>query len=667
MRRLLGLILAGSMALGASGCMAVKKIESRPPQYGTEEATDAEVRPQDDYYYFINKERVDNAQFKYGENTAATSFDDSIVEEQIKGIIRETVSGEGYVKGSEEDIIRRAYQLYINYDFISQPAPSDLVEILNRIHSVTTVSELMEIDAELYRDYGIKNILGISFGRDLSDSGKYVLMFGQIKSILNTEFKEVREDNMVLNNLVSCGKLIGHAMGDPSDSSEASGRALANLALQLYGKTDQDVMDDLLGVASIKNVSIEETYDHFRSFDLRKYLVDIGFSENAIHSFNVQDEKQFLGLSEIFTDENIEALKTWELGRVFMQYRKFLVSSYEEISGFVQKEYSSTEEQALQEIRENFYLETDPIYVEHYYSDETDAALVSLCDDIKEGYRGLISSAAWLTENTRTELLRKLDNIIYVTGKDLKRHDASDYAELEGDNYFAFLMSYQRIGIRKRIDSFSASVDNKKIDMPMQMFNACYDSYGNRIIITVAITNAPFFDLRADYYTNLGGLGAVISHEMGHAFDSNGILFNSDGIYDPSWISEEDMSVLKERNRKAAEYFEKHFTVFGLYHVDGEQTLGENYADLGGMECITSLAGTDEEMIRIFENYATIWCEKKTDTYIVDQIAHDEHSPEVLRVNAILSTLDAFYRVYGVKEGDGMYIAPEERISRWYE
>ena len=158
----------------------------------------------------------------------------------------------------------------------------------------------------------------------------------------------------------------------------------------------------------------------------------------------------------------------------------------------------------------------------------------------------------------------------------------------------------------------------------------------------------------------------VIAHEMGHAFDSNCILFNADGFYDPSWIAEEDYQTLVDRNEAAISYFEDNFTVFGIYHVDGEQTLGENYADLGAMECVTSRCSTDEELMLLFENYARIWCEKKTDDAVINQITFDEHSPEVIRVNAILSTLDVFYEVYGVTEGDGMYIAPEDRISRWY-
>jgi predicted metalloendopeptidase len=125
------------------------------------------------------------------------------------------------------------------------------------------------------------------------------------------------------------------------------------------------------------------------------------------------------------------------------------------------------------------------------------------------------------------------------------------------------------------------------------------------------------------------------------------------------------MDTLIARNDKAVEYFES-FVFFGVYHVDGEQTLGENYADLGAMECVSSLATTQEDREKLFESFATIWCQICTDEQIIDQVAYDVHSPAVIRVNAVCSTLDVFYETYDIQEGDGMYVAPENRISRWY-
>ena len=200
----------------------------------------------------------------------------------------------------------------------------------------------------------------------------------------------------------------------------------------------------------------------------------------------------------------------------------------------------------------------------------------------------------------------------------------------------------------------------------MQTVNACYSATQNNITITVAIAGDSFFDVNGDYYTNLGNLGATIAHEMGHAFDSNCIVFDQNGVYNPEWIADEDMEALLERNEKAVRYFEDNFTVFGIYHVDGELTLGENFADLSGMECIVTLAHSNEDLEKIFKSYAASYCRMSVDVVIIGQLSSDVHSPEVIRVNAILSTTDCFYDVYDVQEGDGMYIPPENRISRWH-
>ena len=103
-----------------------------------------------------------------------------------------------------------------------------------------------------------------------------------------------------------------------------------------------------------------------------------------------------------------------------------------------------------------------------------------------------------------------------------------------------------------------------------------------------------------------------------------------------------------------------------MYHVDGERTLGENYADLGAMECISRIPETNEQRMIMYENFARIWCQKLLDSSLIHQLASDSHSPSIIRVNGILSTIDLFYETYGVTEGDGMYIPPEDRISRWY-
>lgn len=661
---LLSLILAGTMMVAASGCAKVVE-PVRVPTAPTA-AEDKEIRPQDDYYYFINKERIDNATFEYGETTAASSFEQASTQEKVKAIIRKVANGSGYENGSEEDVIQKAYQAFMRYDFENEKAPQDLVNLLNKIDQTDSVQALMDIDAVLVRDYYLGSLLSVSINDDIFHSGKKTIEFSQTTTVLSASFADIRENDDALDSLQKYGKLIRRAMGYDTDRSDAEAKALAYLTLDLFQSTNLEQMDELFGYDHYAMLPVDEAYANFESFDLKKYCTDLGLSMGAVKTVNIKDKKQFDSLSKIFAEENLEALKTWEMGRLMNQYSRFLAVSYPELSGLVSSDYSSKEEQAVMEVGQEFIRETDPLYVEQYYTDKMDQALRAMCDDIKGGYRKLISQATWLTDATREELLSKLDGIVYITGKDSTRHDNALFERLDSSNYYELLKAYRKILRQKTLAGLSGTQE-KSFDMPMQMVNACYNPFNNTITITCAITNAPFFDAKADYFTNLGGLGMTIAHEMGHAFDSTGILFRKDGVYDPEWLDDADLHVLTERNEKAAEYFEKNFTVFGLYHVDGKRTLGENYADLGAMECVTTLADTKEELTMLFENYAATWCEMKTDTAIIDQIAYDEHSPEVIRVNAILSTLDAYYEVYDAKEGDAMYIAPEKRISRWYE
>ena len=456
------------------------------------------------------------------------------------------------------------------------------------------------------------------------------------------------------------------AMGHPLEEADEYGNSFGYIAMDIYNATDMVVAGEIMNFKYFNEYTLADVKDIFTNVDIEKYLEDLGYDLDYCDVFGVYDGGQLYGLNDIFTEDNLEGLKTWKMAALGNVYRRFIAQGYDDLSDYLQIDYKSDEDSAMDEMYNVFYDQTDILYIENYYTEEMDEALISLCDDIREGYRELITNADWLTEDTREGLLKKLDNIVYVTGMDVERHDVSDYLALSGDDYFEYFVSYKKLLADQGRESLTAEPDRHNVGMPMQMLNACYNPSFNNITITVAIMNKPFFDMDADYYTNLGGLGMVIAHEMGHAFDSNCILFDENGNYNPSWIADEDMEILLARNEKAVEYFENNFTVFGVYHVNGEQTLGENYADLGAMECVSSLTTTKEQRILLFENYARIWAEKRVDSALLDQLNTDEHSPSVIRTNAILSTLDLFYETYDVKEGDGMYIAPEDRISRWY-
>ena len=662
MKRLIGVALICAMSVSlVTGCSPDIAVTNVPE----ETVKSFSDRPQDDYYYYVNKVSLENAVFENGSTRAAEAFDDSKINEQLDLIIKEVVAGSGYEKGSEEYIIQAAYNAYLSYDFAKEPIPEEIIAVIDEIQNAKTVDELVELDARLNRDYGIFGYFRVMSAINYFKTDEHIASFVQYSDFAGVQFDDIREDNTALDSIVTDTRIYYQTLGYDSDTGSQYGRDLANLALKLYGSTDLEAMDASESLAYTTVCSADEIKNIFTNVDIINYLKTAGYDEKYLDRFSVMDKGQLECLNSLLVDENIDALKAWKIHDVYNEFMMFIAPHYPLLAGNVRESYDTPEQQAVDFVKYSMREQTDPLYVERYYTKETDDALRSMCDDVKEGYRNLISQATWLTESTRKGLLEKLDNIVYITGTNIKRQDPSKYAHLSG-NLYELMRDYTRIMNVDSIKNLGEPVDRYNTGMEMQIVNACYVPALNSITITSAITNAPFFDINADYYTNLGGLGATIAHEMGHAFDSNCIVYDKTGAYNPSWIADEDMQILNERNKKAAEYFEDNFTVFGIYHVDGERTLGENYADLGGMECITSLCKTDEDLKKLFENYAVTWCCKKVDTSIMNQLAYDVHSPEVIRVNAILSTLDCFYEVYDVKEGDGMYIAPENRISRWY-
>ena len=667
MKKLAAIVLAACMVMPVvTGCSTVTV-----PDVTTSETTVKELEParaQDDYFRFINQNNFDKSKFKYGESGYELAFDDTLQKEQVKTVIKDCVAGSGYAKGSEEDVIKTAYEYFTAYDFKNEPIPKDLMDIIDAVDNAKSVDEFLMLDAKIAKDYGTTGLLGISPDINPFKPTERVIQFTQVDSVFSTSFIQMRDDQYAVNSIKDDVVMVLTTRGRDKETAGETGKALAYIAMDLYAATNVSLAEEIMSFKEVKVLSADEMNKVMTNVDVVKYLKAIGIDTSLVNNYYVYDEKQLTALNKIFVEENLDALKAWELGIIYSRYMRYIAPHYQQLESYVGRNYKSIEEQAVEEIRTAFSDQTDPIYVERYYSKATDDALRKMCDDIRGGYRNIIKNASWLSEETRTELLQKLENIVYITGTGLKRHNNAEYANICGKNYYELTLNISRLKTQRLIDDFNDQkpVTRTESDMPMQMMNACYDPSGNTICITVAITNKPFFDVDADFYTNLGGLGSVIAHEMGHAFDSDCIQFNSKGEYDPNWIPDSDMQKLLERNEKAKKYFEDNFTVFGVYHVDGKQTLGENYADLGGVECITSLCKTKEDRIKLFESYATIWCMMSTDDAIINQLAYDSHSPSYIRVNAILGSIKEFYETYDVKEGDGMYIAPENRISRWY-
>ena len=325
---------------------------------------------------------------------------------------------------------------------------------------------------------------------------------------------------------------------------------------------------------------------------------------------------------------------------------------------------ASTERLARYYVRSMLEKELAEIYAEKYFDEEKRACIQEMCEEIRDEYYDLIGNADWMTQEGRDILCRKLDTMqFYIGCGEAHVVDPKD-ADLIGDTMLETFYNFNQRDIEWARDIFINGAEEDPFDtMSASTVNACYVPLGNYVIITAAILTEPVFDVNADRAVNLGAIGSCIGHEISHAFDDNGVNYDEKGNYNPGRMPEADIQAFKERQEKAIEYYNG-FTVLSS-HVSGKKTLGENLADISGVQCVLAIADGPEEQKEVLESYARYWKTLMLDTTAKDQLSHDVHAPSRVRVNAVVSCFDEYYEIYDVAPGDPMYVAPEDRVRRW--
>ena len=219
--------------------------------------------------------------------------------------------------------------------------------------------------------------------------------------------------------------------------------------------------------------------------------------------------------------------------------------------------------------------------------------------------------------------------------------------------------------MQQEIEKAKAKIDSNMWSKPPQEVNASYRATDNSINIPAGILGGAFYDPEASEAEQMGAIGMIIGHEITHGFDENGSQYDKDGNLN-NWWTEEDRAAFEERSSKVSDYFSQFEVLPGVY-INGELTIGETVADLGGLSCMLEIAkgidGFDYEAF--FKSYARLWKSQMLPNMLEMTVQTDPHPPGYLRTNAIVQQVQEFYDTFGVEEGDGMYLAQDERLAVW--
>ena len=405
-------------------------------------------------------------------------------------------------------------------------------------------------------------------------------------------------------------------------------------------------------------------------FDLKKLLSDF-YGENAPSTLIVYDPKAIREMRGYFSSETLPLYLHWAYVRTLLRSASYLSEELASLGRTYSRALTGVasdpalEKQAYQ-IASRMYSEPVGVYYGRtYFGEEAKKDVVELVKKVIKTYELRIQKNAFLKPSTKAQAIKKLSTIVIKMGyPDEIKEIWSRLVFDENDSYFAVMRHLAEIRLKDSLGKLLRPVDRTEWVMPGHMVNACYNPSTNDITFPAAILQKPFYSLSQSVSENLGGIGAVVGHEISHAFDNNGANFDENGNL-KNWWTEEDFKAFKDLTKEMIEQFDG--IEFHGGRVNGELVVSENIADNGGMGVTLEIMHTlpEADFKAYFINWARVWCQKAKEEYIRLRLTNDVHSPAALRANMPPRNFSEWYEAFGVTEHDGMYLPPEKRISIW--
>ena len=384
----------------------------------------------------------------------------------------------------------------------------------------------------------------------------------------------------------------------------------------------------------------------------------------------VMEPAYFKALNNILKD-HFDLFKSWALINVVRDNASYLDDEMREINGRYSRALSGSKKPVSQQ-KFAYYLARDifsqvagDYYGKTYFGPQAKADVHHMVEQMIAVYKQRLTNNTWLSKATRDKAVLKLDKLGIQVGYPDKIPSLYDHLKVdELESLIANLNQLSIVASKEMFSRWNKPVDRMRWEMSAATVNAYYHPFKNIIVFPAAILQAPFYSLKQTSSQNYGGIGAVIAHEISHAFDNNGALFDEYGNLN-NWWTPEDSAHFKELAQKMIDEFDG-LPIAGQ-KVNGKLTVSENIADGGGLSCALEAAKEEDDFNaqEFFINWATIWRMKATQQYEQLLLSIDVHAPQKLRANVQAQNQADFYTAFGIQPGDQMYKAPEDRVNIW--
>ena len=626
--------------------------------------------PADDFYAYANKEFLETIEIPEGEYIHGTMYElQTEASTRVDSIIRQ-VAGRTHKKGTPEQKMADLYKCIMDKKGIDKVSIAPIKNYIDEIEGVKTVSELSELQLKLTEELCVSPFMEFSLVVDFEDSSKYMLMFSTLTPYLNKEMYV--DGSPVKNEYISYLETLLTISGEDEEIAAKNARDYFEFEKRL----SEHMLDtqDLNNVGKVHNIySYSKIQAMFPDCDFQELLkASYLKKENKAMIVDVKLTKYF---SEVYNQSNIDVLKTAAKISVMSVWGETLDTRIEKALEKLKNAIFGTEGIYTREQKASLVLQNvmpdyiGKFYVEEYFDEESKNDVIQMVEDIREIFKIRIESLDWMSEKTKEKAIRKLDNMKIKIGYPDSFNSFIDNVEIvslkNGGTYFSNMLAITKAYKNNYASLQYLPVDHSGWSITPYTANAGYDLNGNSITFPAAILQAPLYDKNASDEENYGGIGFIIAHEMTHAFDENGALFDENGSLN-NWWADSDYEAFTQLCDEVITFYDGYETVPGIT-TNGSLTLSENVADLGATACLVQLAREKDisDYEKLFSAMANTFAMTYTREYAEFAENNDPHSDGKARINRVVVQFEEFYRAFNVKEGDGMYVPPEKRIRIW--
>ena len=629
------------------------------------------VRIQDDLYTYVNQETLDALVIPDDKPTAGgfAQLADG-VEKIMMGEFEEMASSKAY----PNDYLKRACELYAIAKDADRKALHGINPALKNLSIINEIKDLGDFN-RLYKQLearGIPTPINVMVETDMKNTKQHLVYIQGAGVILPdaTYYKpEMAAQKEQLLGLWTNATKAVMAKTDlsPEDQDKYVADTLAfDEILAGLVKTNEEWSKY---VEMYNPMPVDEVASMVSTVDFKAMLNDL--FGRVPETIVVTEPRYFGGFANVLNADTLELYKHWAYVTALLRGCSYLSEELREHGGMYMRAITGVAvmtsiDKFAYNLASGTYSEPVGIYYgDKYFGEEAKKDITEIVYQIIDTYKERIKTNEILGEETREKAILKLSKMGVKMGyPDKVRPIYEKLVFNPEDSLYDIILTLGEIRGLDMLSKLDQPTDPEKWAMPGHMVNACYDPFVNDITFPAAILQAPFYSLKQTRSENLGGIGAVIGHEISHAFDSNGAKCDENGNIN-NWWTEDDFKRFETKVNQMIEQFDGIELPWGK--VNGAFIVSENMADNGGMSVTLDIMSRMENASyeEYFCNWARVWCQKAREEYRKLLLAVDVHGPTLLRANMPPRNFNEWYEAFGVTENDQMYIAPEKRIVIW--